>query len=240
MLSLCHSLVGSHWSKMARRLQGRTENSIKNFWNATFRSKSANKKNGILWTYISTIKEYPNDPQTAFITTVQKLVQEGELPAEVESHIYTDYKVSNVLDAEQWRAVFVSEAEYLQGPAPLDGDSSPVSTPIRSPHSSLNPIKTPMLTPKSMTTTMGSSVLPALAPPTPQSLGAAKGSGTPTTPLNGEMTLSPVRIGPGLTPLKRKPITPTAAATGSPSLSHHSDTSHHPIPGNSHHVQGCR
>jgi hypothetical protein len=31
--------VGSHWSKMTKRLPGRTENSIKNFWNATLRSK---------------------------------------------------------------------------------------------------------------------------------------------------------------------------------------------------------
>lgn len=39
LLAQCHALVGSHWSKMTKRLPGRTENSIKNFWNATLRSK---------------------------------------------------------------------------------------------------------------------------------------------------------------------------------------------------------
>jgi hypothetical protein len=39
LLAQCHALVGSDWSKMTKRLPGRTENSIKNFWNATARSK---------------------------------------------------------------------------------------------------------------------------------------------------------------------------------------------------------
>jgi hypothetical protein len=39
LLAQSHALVGSHWSKMTKRLPGRTENSIKNFWNATLRSK---------------------------------------------------------------------------------------------------------------------------------------------------------------------------------------------------------
>lgn len=39
LLAQCHAVVGSHWSKMTKRLPGRTENSIKNFWNATLRSK---------------------------------------------------------------------------------------------------------------------------------------------------------------------------------------------------------
>jgi hypothetical protein len=41
LLAQCHAVVGSHWSKMTKRLPGRTENSIKNFWNATLRSKYA-------------------------------------------------------------------------------------------------------------------------------------------------------------------------------------------------------
>jgi hypothetical protein len=52
LLGLCHALLGSHWSQMVRRLPGRCENSIKNFWNATLRSKPASKKRGLLWAYM--------------------------------------------------------------------------------------------------------------------------------------------------------------------------------------------
>ena len=68
-LALCHCLVGSHWSKMARRLPGRTENSIKNFWNATFRSKAASTRRGMLWSYIAATKASP-DRERAFLGAV--------------------------------------------------------------------------------------------------------------------------------------------------------------------------
>lgn len=39
MIAAKHSQIGSHWSKVIKFLPGRTENSIKNHWNATHRSK---------------------------------------------------------------------------------------------------------------------------------------------------------------------------------------------------------
>jgi hypothetical protein len=55
-LALCHMLVGNQWSLHCNRLRGRTENSIKNFWNATMRSKQPNKRRGFVWAYIDRVK----------------------------------------------------------------------------------------------------------------------------------------------------------------------------------------
>lgn len=48
--------MGNQWSQHCRRLRGRTENSIKNYWNATLRSKQANKRRGFLWAYIDRVR----------------------------------------------------------------------------------------------------------------------------------------------------------------------------------------
>ncbi|KAI8462668.1 MAG: Homeodomain-like protein [Monoraphidium minutum] len=50
-LALCHALVGNQWSAHCGRLRGRTENSIKNYFNAGMRSKQASRRRCFLWAY---------------------------------------------------------------------------------------------------------------------------------------------------------------------------------------------
>jgi hypothetical protein len=67
-------LVGNQWSQHCNRLRGRTENSIKNYYNATLRSKQASKRRGFLWAYIDRVRAAPDDDglrYRAFADTVR-------------------------------------------------------------------------------------------------------------------------------------------------------------------------
>ncbi|RLN39045.1 hypothetical protein C2845_PM01G35320 [Panicum miliaceum] len=64
LLVECHKKLGKKWSKIARRIPGRSENSIKNQWYAAERSLKAKRKNikrdarpGIIEDYMRSLKE---------------------------------------------------------------------------------------------------------------------------------------------------------------------------------------
>lgn len=65
-----HSHISSQWSRIARSLPGRTENNIKNHWNALFRSKGLlNRTTGVLAEYMKLLKAGV-PPQDAFAGAV--------------------------------------------------------------------------------------------------------------------------------------------------------------------------
>ncbi|WIA37488.1 hypothetical protein OEZ86_014402 [Tetradesmus obliquus] len=109
LLAQCHALVGSHWSKMTKRLPGRTENSIKNFWNATLRSKAPNKKRGMLWTYMQLHDAKSDDNTLALVTAVSRLHETRELPP----HLLAQMD-EGLLDSRTWKAIHKAEKEFLE------------------------------------------------------------------------------------------------------------------------------
>ncbi|GBF88462.1 hypothetical protein Rsub_01175 [Raphidocelis subcapitata] len=140
-LALCHSLVGNQWSQHCRRLRGRTENSIKNYWNATLRSKQANKRRGFLWAYIDRVRGSLEDEGVrarAFAETVSAVYTHANsdwlpawLRARIESGELEPPRLGEAL-GRGWRQLLETELAYLRD---READVSETGIPFPNPAS---------------------------------------------------------------------------------------------------------
>mmetsp|Transcript_40401 Transcript_40401/g.89733 ORF Transcript_40401/g.89733 Transcript_40401/m.89733 type:complete len:648 (+) Transcript_40401:247-2190(+) len=111
ILARLHSDVGNQWAEIAKFLPGRSENSIKNHWNATLRSKAESKTRTFLWCYGKLV-----------------LDQKGMTSSDTLDKASQNY--SKLVAVEPLANMAVSE-EYFQK-RPTVAHTSAASTPVKS------------------------------------------------------------------------------------------------------------
>ncbi|KAJ4971329.1 hypothetical protein NE237_004428 [Protea cynaroides] len=74
-----HSQWGNRWSRIARRLPGRTDNEIKNYWRTHMRKKAQERKRGLSSPSSSSSSFSPAQGSTSGVSLPESQIMEGSL-----------------------------------------------------------------------------------------------------------------------------------------------------------------